>query len=167
MIEDLMQDLRLLQKADSLIARLWLRAMARRFALHLFAGLIAIFGLAMANVAGFRALQPSLGPIWAPVVVGLVDFALAAIVWALAANSKPNPAVDHAFDVRQMAVKALQADARELKTTVDALGSQMRGIRESVAELVANPLDAAAQKLLIPAALSLLKGLRFKKEQTS
>ena len=63
MIEDLIHDFRLLQKADSLIARFWLRVVARRLAASLFAGLIAIFGLGMANVAGFRALESSLGPI--------------------------------------------------------------------------------------------------------
>jgi hypothetical protein len=165
MIEDLMQDLRLLQKADSLIARFWLRVAARRFALVLFAGLVALFGLAMANLAGFRALEGALGPVWAPAVVALVDFGLAAIVWGLAAAIKPDSAIDLAFDVRQMAVEALDADARDLRTIVDSLGSQMRGIKESVAGLLHNPLDAAAQQLLVPAALSILKGLRATKEK--
>jgi hypothetical protein len=165
MIEDLMLDLRLLQKADSLIARFWLRVAARRFALALFAGLVAMFGLAMANLAGFSALEGALGPVWAPAVVALVDLALATIVWRLGANIKPDSAIDLAFDLRQMAVEALQADARDLRTTVDSLGSQMRGIKESVAGLVHNPFDAAAQQLLVPAALSILKGLRAKKEK--
>ena len=165
MIEDLMQDLRLLQKADSLIARFWLRVAARRFALGLFAGLIAIFGLAMGDIAGFRALEGALGPIWAPVVVMLADFALAAIVWGLGAFAMPDSAIELAFDVRQMAVEALQADARELRTTVDSLGSQMRGVKESLAGLVQNPFDTAAQRLLVPAALSIFKRLRAKKEE--
>ena len=167
MIEDLMHDLRLLQKADSLIARFWLRVVAKRFALGLFAGLIAMFGLGMANIAGFRALESALGPIWAPAVVALFDFALAGIVWALGGGVKPDPAIDLAFDVRAMAVESLEADARELRTTVDGLASQMRGIKDSVAGLVSNPLDTAAQKLLIPAALSILKGLRSRKQPAS
>jgi hypothetical protein len=165
MIEDLMQDLRLLQKADSLIARFWLRVAARRFALALFAGLVALFGLAMANLAGFRALEGALGPVWAPAVVALVDLALAAIVWGLGAAIKPDSAIDLAFDVRQMAVEALQADARDLRTIVDTLGSQMRGIKETVVGLAHNPFDAAAQQLLVPTALSILKGLRTRKEK--
>lgn len=164
MIEDLIHDFRLLQKADSLIARYWLRVVARRLAASLFAGLIAIFGLAMANAASFRALESSLGPIWAPAVVAVVDFALAGIVWALAARAKPDPGIDLAFDIRQMAVEALQTDTRELRTRVESLGLQMQGIKETVAGLVNNPMEAAAQRLLIPAALSLLKGLRAKKE---
>jgi hypothetical protein len=165
MIEDLMQDLRLLQKADSLIARFWLRVAARRFALALFAGLVALFGLAMANLAGFRALEGALGPVWAPAVVALVDLGLAAIVWRLGVAIKPDSAIDLAFDVRQMAVEALEADARDLRTTVDVFGTQMRGIKEAVAGLVHNPFDIAAQQLLVPAASAILKGLRAKKEK--
>ena len=119
----------------------------------------------MANLAGFRALEGALGPVWAPAVVALVDLALAAIVWGLGAAIKPDSAIDLAFDVRQMAVDALQADARDLRTTVDALGSQMRGIKETVVGLAHNPFDAAAQQLLVPAVLSILKGLRAKKEK--
>ncbi len=163
MIEDLMHDFRLLQKADSLIARFWLRLAARQFAFAAFAGLVAMFGLGMANLAGFRALESALGPIWAPAVVALVDLALASLVWLLAANAKPDPAIELAFDVRQIAVEAVEKDARGLRTTVDALGSQMRGIKDSVAGLVHNPVDAAAQQFLVPAALSLLRSLRAKK----
>jgi hypothetical protein len=72
-------------------------------------------------------LESTLGPIWAPAAVAVVDFALAGIVWALAARAKPDPGID-------------------------------------LAGLVNNPMEAAAQRLLIPAALSLLKGLRAKKE---
>jgi len=165
MVEDLLQDLRLLQKADSLIARFWLRVAARRFAAAAFAGLVVLFGLAMANLAAFRALEGALGPIWAPAVVALVDLALAAIVWGLAAGIKPDPAIDLAFEVRQMAVGALEADARDLRTTVDSLGAQMRGVKQTIVGLVHNPFDAAAQQLLVPAALSLLRGLRAKKEK--
>jgi len=167
MIEDLMQDFRLLQKADSLIARFWLRLAARRFALASFAGLVAMFGLGMANLAGFRALESVLGPVWAPAVVALVDLALAALVWLLAAGAKPDPAIELAFDVRQMAVEAVEKDARGLRAAVDALGSQMRGIKDSVAGLVHDPFESAAQQFLVPAALSLLRSLRGKKPTAS
>jgi Lhr-like helicase len=60
----------------------------------------------------------------------------------------------------------LQADARELKLTSDALGHQVRNVKANITQLVHNPLDVAAQKLLIPAALSIIRGLRAKREQS-
>ena len=167
MLDDLLHDFRQLQKADSIIARFWLRVIAQRFALHLFAALIAAFGLGMANVAGFYALQPPLGHILAAVIVAVVDFALALIVLAIAGAVKPDSSIELAFEARKMTVERLQADARELKTTIDELGSQLRGVKEAVVGLAHNPLDAATQGILIPAALSILRGLRASKKAAS
>jgi hypothetical protein len=66
------------------------------------------------------------------------------------------------MDVRKMAIKSLQHDARVLE-------QQIRDAKHSITSLVSSPLDAAAQKLLIPAVLALLKGIRARRgkvEQT-
>jgi len=165
MIDNLIRDLHLLSKADSLIGRIWLAVMARRFGLAVFAGLIAVFGLGMTNVAAFYALQASEGPVWAAAIVAIGDFVLAAIVILVARNSQAGPEIELALDVRKMALDAVQADARDLKLTVDALGQEIRDAKDAIAGFVHDPLDAATHKLLIPAALSIIKGLRSKKDQ--
>ncbi len=82
MMDDLMRDLQVLWKADSLIGRIWLNVLARRLALSVFAALIAVFGLGRANVAGFYGLQPSYGFVWSAAIVAVVDFVLAApVLW--------------------------------------------------------------------------------------
>ena len=164
MIDNFVRDIQLLWKADSLIGKIWLNAIARRFGLFAFAGLIAVFGLGMTNVAGFYALQASLGPVWAAALVAIGDFVLAAIVMLIGRSSEPGPEIDLAFDVRKMAIEAIQADARELKLTIDALGQEIQETKNTITGFVRNPLDAAAQKLLIPAAISIIRGLRAKKE---
>jgi hypothetical protein len=63
MIDHLLRDLQVLQKADFLIGRIWLNVLVRRLGFLAFAALIAVFGLGMANVAGFPYLA-----IWANVV---------------------------------------------------------------------------------------------------
>ena len=95
--------------------------MARRFGLFAFAGLIAIFGLGMTNVAGFYALQSSMGPVWAAVLIAIGDFVLAVIVMLMGRSSQPGPEIDLAFDVRKMAIEAIQADARDFKGAIGAL----------------------------------------------
>jgi hypothetical protein len=62
-----------------------------------------------------------------------------------------------------MAMDAIQTDARDLKLTVDALGQQIADTKATIASFVHNPLDVAAQKLLVPAALSIIRGMRSKK----
>jgi hypothetical protein len=63
-----------------------------------------------------------------------------------------------------MAVESIQADARDVKLALDAVGQELKNFKANISQVVQNPLDVAAQKLLIPAALSMLKGLRSKKE---
>ncbi len=164
MIDHLLRDLQVLHKADFLIGRIWLNVLVRRLGLFAFAALIAVFGLGMANVAGFYAFQASLGAVWAAAIVAAVDLLIAAIVLLVGSNSRPGPEIDVAFEVRKMAVEAVQADARDLKLTIESIGQEVKGVKANITQLVQNPLDVAAQKLLIPAALSIIRGMRSKKE---
>lgn len=164
MIDHLLRDLQVLHKADFLIGRIWLNVLVRRLGLFAFAALIAVFGLGMANVAGFYAFQASLGAVWAAALVAAADLLIAAIILVIGSNSRPGPEIDVAFEVRKMAVEAIQADARDLKLTIEGIGQEVKGVKANITQLVQNPLDVAAQKLLIPAALSIIRGMRSKKE---
>jgi hypothetical protein len=63
-------------------------------------------------------------------------------------------------------LKAIQADSRDIKDTVDSLGQQIRQTKDTIAGFVHRPLDTAAEHLLVPAVLSIVRGLRSKKQQT-
>ena len=164
MIDHLLRDLQVLRKADILIGKIWLNVLARRLGLFAFAGLIGVFGLGMANVAGYHALQSSLGVIWAATVVAVADFAIALIVLLVGSRTRPGPEIEVAFEVRRTALESIQEDARDLKLTIDTLGQEIKNVKQNITAVVHNPLDVAAEKLLVPAALSLLRGLRSKKE---
>lgn len=164
MIDHLLRDIQVLRKADFLIAKIWANLLVRRLGLFAFAGLIAVFGLGMANVAGFYALQASVGAVWAAAIIALIDLLIASFVLLAASKLHPGAELDLAFEVRKMAVESIQADTRDLKLTLDALGHEAKNVKENITQLVQNPMDVAAQKLLIPAALSILRGLRSKKE---
>jgi hypothetical protein len=166
MIDHLLRDLQVLHKADFLIGRIWLNVLVRRLGLFAFAALVAVFGLGMANVAGFYALQAAVGAVWAATIVAAVDLVIAAIIVLVGSNSRPGPEIDFAFEVRKMAVASIQEDTRDLKLAFDAVGQELKNVRANITTLVQNPLDVAAQKLLVPAALSMLRGFRSKKEHT-
>ena len=164
MIDNIVRDLQVLGKADSLIGRIWLNVMARRFGLFALAGLVAVFGLGMANVAGFYGLQQSWGPVWAAAIVAVADLIIALIIMLLGRSIRPGPEIELAFDVRKMAIEAIQADARGIKDAVDSVGQQIRQTKDTIAGFVHRPLDTAAEHLLVPAVLSIVRGLRSKKE---
>jgi hypothetical protein len=133
MIDNLVRDLQVLWKADALIGKIWLNVMARRFGLFAFAGLIAVFGLGMANVAGFYALQPSWSPVWAATFVAAADVVLAAFIVLLGRNAQPGPEIELALDVRRIAIESLETDTRDLKITVDGLGQEIRQAKDTIA----------------------------------
>ncbi|HUL11424.1 MAG TPA: hypothetical protein VLU73_04540 [Methylococcaceae bacterium] len=164
-MDALIRDLRLLWKADSLIGKIWLNVMVRRFGLFLFAGLIAVFGLGMTNVAGFYALQGSVGSVWAAATVSVADFVLASMVMLAGKRSAPGPELNLILEVRKTAIESFQADARDLQVTLDALRQEVRETKDTIARFVHNPLDEAVQKLLVPAAVSIVKGLRSRKDR--
>ena len=164
MIDHLLRDLQVLRKADILIGKIWLNVLARRLGLFAFAGLIGLFGLGMANVAGYNALLSSIGMVWAATVVAIADFAIAAVMLLLASRSRPGPEIDIALELRKTALESIHEDARDLRLRIDAMGQEIRSVKQNVTALVHNPLDVATEKLLVPAALSILRGMRAKKE---
>jgi hypothetical protein len=164
MVEDLVDSLHAIRQSDAIIGRLWFGAVTRRLGLVALAGLIAIFGLGMTNVAGFYALLESEGPIWAAGVVAAVDFVLAAIVILVSRRVKPNPEIERAFDARNMAIESIRAELSDLRTAADAFVQDIRDAKDSILEFAHDPLDSAIQKLLIPAATSIINGLREKKD---
>lgn len=163
MMDEFVRHLQTLSKVDSLIARIWLNVMARRFALLVFASLIAVFGLGMADLAGFYQLQASLGPVWAAAIVAVIDFVIAALLALAARSVKTGAEMDAALEVRSMAIKGLQENASELEAMVKALADQIRDAKDTIAGFVSNPLDAAAQKLLLPAILAIVKSVRSRR----
>ena len=119
MIDDIVRDLQVLAKANSMIGKIWLNVMARRFGLYAFAGLLAVLGLAMANVAALNALQQSWGPAWAAGTVAIAT-RHRRHRRAPCRNTRPGPEIELAFDVRKMALEAVRADSRDVKAEVQS-----------------------------------------------
>lgn len=163
MFDNLVHDLQMLAKADGIIGRIRLQLLVRQSGLFAFAGLIAVFGLGMANVAGFYALEPLWGPVWAAAAVSFGDFLIAAVVILAARRAKPGPEIDLALELRQNAVDALRNDAAEIRTAMDSLSAEVRQTRDSVLAFAHNPLGAAADKLLAPAVIAVIRALQARK----
>jgi len=88
-MEKLSRTLRALARADTLIATIWLTVAAKRGALLALAALIAALGIGMLNAAGYFALEPHIGPLWAAVSVAGADFLIAVILLVAASYVRP------------------------------------------------------------------------------
>src|SRR5208282_4462753 len=100
MIDNVLRNLRVLWRAESIVAEIRLHVIAARSGLRAFAGLIALFGLAMLNLAGYFALARWWEPVWAASAVAVVDFAVAGVLVLVAAQMKPGRELDLAVEVR-------------------------------------------------------------------
>ena len=98
-----------------------LRRFARRQAMRgVFGVVAAVFGLgllAWLHIAGALALVPSVGQIWAALIVAGVDLVLAGIFAAVAASSTPDRIEREALMVREEA-RAQMAEAAVMTALV-------------------------------------------------
>ncbi len=124
-MEKLTRSLRALARADTLIATIWLAVAAKRGALLALAALIAALGFGMLNAAGYFALEPHAGAIWAAISVAGADFLIAVILLVAASTVRPGRDLDLALELRDNAF-------------------------EQIAAVAANPMDIASQALLGP-----------------
>ena len=132
---------RLLACAELLIAEIRVRALARRYLLLMVASVIALIGLAFANLAMFRWLEMLWGPLWAPLVVGLFNFVLAAIVIGAALASKSSRELQTAEQLRD-------AIASQLEDAVKS-GEGHHGLLSSAVNWSAAPVLLMVLKFVI------------------
>jgi hypothetical protein len=149
--DKIIRDLRVLFRSQSVITEIKLNHLAARSGLMAVAALIAIFGLAMLDLAVYFQLEPNLGRVGAAALVGVGDLILAAILFIVAARAKPGRDLELAQEIQKSALDALAGDAREIEADI-------RGLTN----IVRNPLDSALPSLIIPLASTLIKALRKK-----
>ncbi len=148
-IDGIIRNLRVLWRADSIIADIRARHMVARTGLRGLAALIAVFGLLMLGVAAYFAIERFWGPIWAAAAVGLGDIAVALVLLLVAAQLKPGRELDLAMEVHKSAMEALLADGRTVEAEFANLAAAFR-----------HPLDSALPGLIVPLVNMLIKSLK-------
>jgi hypothetical protein len=109
-LQSLARNARLYARAEGLVAEIRLRLLARKLVFSVLAVAIALLGLVFVNIALFNYLESTWGPVWTPLALGLVNFALAVPVLLIAASAKPGPELAMAEDLRKAAAAALEED---------------------------------------------------------
>ncbi len=146
--------LRVLWRAERIIAETRLRIALHRSMLYAFAGLIAVFGLAMLNVAAYFFLAGHWGPVWAAAAAALGDFVVALVVVLIAFLVKPGPELPAAVELRDMALQGLEEQIGPLPARVAWLSRAAR-----------DPLETVLPAILIPLITAIMRGLRKSKAE--
>jgi hypothetical protein len=148
----ILRHLRVLWRAERVIAETRLRIVLRRSMLYAFAGLIAVFGLGMLNVAAYFFLAERWGAIWAALAAALGDFVIAALVVGVALATRPGPEMAAALELREISVEGLEAELAPLQERFAWLTRATR-----------DPLDTVLPAILVPLVTSIVRGLRKSK----
>jgi hypothetical protein len=109
-LQSLARNARLYARAEGLVAEIRLRLLVRKLVLSVLAVAVSLLGLVFINIALFNYLVSAWGPVWTPLALGLVNFALAVPVLLIAASAKPGPELAMAEDLRKAAAAALEED---------------------------------------------------------
>ena len=104
-LDTIARNLRVLWRADAIIAEIHIRQFAARSGLIAAAGAIAIFSLLMFDLAAFFALEGVWGSIWAAAALGAANLLIALSLIAVASNLKPGRELDLAYEIHGNALK--------------------------------------------------------------
>ncbi len=144
--ENVVKNLRVLWRTDRIIADIRMRHMIVGMGLRAFAALIAAFGLLMLELSAYFALVQIWTAISAAAILGAVNFAIATILFAIAARPPSGRELELANEIHGSSVDALQIEAR-------ALQSELSG-------MIHHPLNGVLPLLIVPLITIIIKSLK-------
>lgn len=147
--ENIVRNLRLLWRADKIIAEMRLRHMLVGLGLLAFAALISAFGLLMFELAAYFALVNVVSAIVAAAILGAVNLAIALILVVIASRRSLGQELTLANEIHDSAVEALQVEAQAVQTQVNRL---LHHPLEGALPLIVPLITAAISHLRKPAA---------------
>lgn len=145
-MENIVKHLRVLWRTDRIIADIRMRHLLVGLGLRAFAALIAAFGLLMLELSAYFALVQIWSAISAAAILGAVNFAIAAILFAIAARPPRGRELELATEIHGSSVDALQLEARALQSQVSAT--------------LRNPLNEILPLLIVPLITIVIKSLK-------
>nr|WP_210387709.1 MULTISPECIES: phage holin family protein [unclassified Bradyrhizobium] len=110
--------MRVLWRADRIIADIKLRHLLIGLGLRAFAALIATFGLLMLELSAYFALVQIWSAIAAAAILGTVNFAIAAVLFVVAGRPPSGRDIELANEIHGASIEALQLEARALQAQV-------------------------------------------------
>ncbi|SCY67406.1 hypothetical protein [Microvirga guangxiensis] len=160
MMDGIVRNLRVLWRAESIIADIRFRQMMTRSSLRGAAALLGLFSYAMGNLAVFFALDQAWGSIQAAALVAFGNLVVAILLLVLAERSKPGREMELALEVRNSALEALETDAQAIQLQLTDLRDEVRGMKQAIVGFVRHPIDSALPAMLVPLAGAVIKNLK-------
>ena len=119
--ENVVRHLRALWRTDRIIADIRLRHLLMGLGLRAFAALIAAFGLLMLELSAYFALVQIWTAISAAAILGVINFAIAAVLFVIASKPPSGRELELATEIHGTSIDALQLEARALQSELSGM----------------------------------------------
>ena len=149
--ENIVRNLRLLWRADKIIAEMRLRHMLASLGLLAFAALISAFGLLMFELAAYFALVNVVSAIVAAAILGAANLVIALTLVVLASRHRLGQELTLANEIHDTAMEALLIEAQAVQAHFNRL---LHHPLEGVLPLIVPLITAAISHLRKPATAS-------------
>jgi hypothetical protein len=144
--ENVVKHVRALWRTDRIIADIKLRHLLMGLGLRAFAALIAAFGLLMLELSAYFALVQIWSAISAAAILGAVNFAIAAMLFAVASRPPSGRELELANEIHG--------------TSVDALQLEVRALQSELSGMIHHPLNGVLPLLIVPLITIIIKSLK-------
>jgi hypothetical protein len=144
--ENVVKHVRALWRTDRIIADIKLRHLLMGLGLRAFAALIAAFGLLMLELSAYFALVQIWSAISAAAILGAVNFAIAAMLFAVASRPPSGRELELANEIHG--------------TSVDALQLEVRALQSELSGMIHHPLNGVLPLLIVPLITIIINSLK-------
>lgn len=147
-MDTLVRNLRILLKADLIIAELAMRRLAARSVLFVFAGLVAASAFGMFAFAGFLLLEEAYGTKAAAAISGGVGLVVALVLVLIASSIKPGREDQVATQVHEAALLAVSTELKVVGGQAQRLAAFVRSPFDTALPSIALTLFGYVMKML-------------------
>lgn len=154
------RNLRVLWRTQAMLSEHRLSAMARKSGMMAGAGLMALFGVAMLDVAAFFWLYDTMHPGLAALIVGLANFVLAGALVLIARSDRESREITTVRELQEKALEDLEFEASLVQAEYHAIRDDLRGIKGQIQNIVSNPSSLISPQLLAPILSAALKAFK-------
>ncbi|MEQ8654843.1 MAG: phage holin family protein [Kiloniellales bacterium] len=149
----LTRNLSIVWRMEQLIARRRFAVLRKQAGAFALAGLVALFGLVLLDMAAFFALAPLIGQAYAALAIAGVNFLLAVLLAVWASGLSADKEISVAVEVRDLALTDLEAEA-------EAAVEDARALAADVRKVARDPLAALLPGLNSSVIAAILRSLR-------
>ncbi|MGJ8583607.1 MAG: phage holin family protein [Marinosulfonomonas sp.] len=159
-MQNVTRNLKIIWRTQALISERRLADLARKSTIAAGAGIVALFGVAMLDVAAFLWLGSLMEPALAAVIVALGNFILAGLILFLANSSSRSDEIAMAREVQDIALKDIEAEAERVQRELNTIRRDFRDARAQVKSAIHDPASLITPQMLMPVIRAALKAFR-------